>query len=48
VAQRQGVTVAKSVEDLHSASSNINKQTALTEKGELVSGRGDAVNMHDI
>ena len=44
----KGVVVAKSVEDLHSDSNNINKQTALTEKGELVSGRGDAVNMHDI
>jgi hypothetical protein len=44
----KGVVVAKSVEDLHSASNNINKQTALTEKGEVVSGRGDAVNMHDI
>src|SRR6267143_1214795 len=44
----KGVTVAKSVEDLHSAGSNINKQTALTEMGELVSGRGDSVNMHDI
>src|SRR3977135_114060 len=44
----KGVTVAKSVEDLHSAGSNINKQTALTEKGEGVAGRGDAVNMHDI
>src|SRR6266566_7460806 len=44
----KGVGVAKSVEDLHSDSNNINKQTALTEKGEIVSGRGDAVNMHDI
>src|SRR5213594_997238 len=43
-----GVTVAKNVEDLHSSSNNISKQTALTEKGEAVSGRGDAVNMHDI
>ena len=40
--------MAKNVEDLHSDSNNINKQTALTEKGEIVSGRGDAVNMHDI
>jgi hypothetical protein len=40
--------VAKSVEDLHSDSNNINKQTALTENGEIVSGRGDAINMHDI
>src|SRR2546429_8970310 len=44
----KGVMVAKSVQDLHSARNNINKQTALTEKGEVVSGRGDAVNMHDI
>src|SRR6516225_9814914 len=44
----KGVVVAKSVEDLHSDSNNINKQTALTEKGETVSGRGDPVNMHDI
>src|SRR5207253_9673301 len=44
----KGVVVAKSVADLHSARNNINKQTALTEKGEVVSGRGDAVNMHDI
>lgn len=44
----KGVVVAKSVEDLHSASTNLDKQSALTEKGEVVSGRGDAVNMHDI
>src|ERR1700730_6693392 len=44
----KGVVVAKDVEDLHSNSSNINKQTAVTEKGETVSGRGDAVNMHDV
>ena len=44
----KGVVVAKSVEDLHSDSANITKQTALTEKGETVSGRGDAVNVHDI
>jgi hypothetical protein len=44
----KGVVVARSVEDLHSAGNNVTKQTALTEKGEGVSGRGDAVNMHDI
>ena len=44
----KGVVVAKNIEDLHSDFNNINKQTALTEKGEIVSGRGDAVNMHDI
>jgi hypothetical protein len=44
----KGVVVAKSADDLHSDSNNINKQTALTENGEIVSGRGDAINMHDI
>ena len=44
----KGVVVAKNVAGLHSKSSNITKLTALTEKGEGVSGRGDAVNMHDI
>jgi len=44
----KGVVVAKSVSDLHSEHNNINKQTALTEKGEGVSGRGDPVNVHDI
>jgi hypothetical protein len=44
----KGVVVAKSVDDLHSTATNINKQTALSEKGETISGRGDQVNMHDI
>ena len=44
----KGVAVAKSVEDLHSGAANINKQTALSEKGELISGGGDPVNTHDI
>lgn len=43
-----GVLIAKNVDDLHSAGNNITKQTALTEKGAVVSGRGDPVNMHDI
>ncbi len=44
----KGDAIAKSVEDLHSDAANLNKQTALSEKGEPISGRGDAVNMHDI
>lgn len=44
----KGVIVALNVDDLHSASNNINKQTALNEKGEMISGRGDAVNQHDM
>jgi len=44
----KGVVIAKNAAHLHSASSKLNKQTALTEKGEPVSGRGDPVNTHDI
>lgn len=44
----KGVVIAQSVDDLHSASNNLNKQTALTEKGGTVAGRGDPVNQHDI
>jgi hypothetical protein len=43
----KGEVVAKSVADLH-GNPNINKQTALTEKGETVNGRGDNPNTHDI
>jgi hypothetical protein len=44
----KGAVIAKSVADLHSASNNLTKQTAITEKGDLVSGRGDTPNRHDI
>jgi hypothetical protein len=43
----KGVTVAKDVADLHGAGNNLTKQTSLTEKGEVVNGRGDTPNMHD-
>ncbi|HXV25364.1 MAG TPA: lectin [Alphaproteobacteria bacterium] len=42
-----GVTIASDLAELHSQN-NITKQTALTEKGEVVNGRGDTPNMHDI
>jgi hypothetical protein len=44
----KGVLVAKDVADLHSEEANVTKQTALTEKGEPVKGRGDQPNEHDI
>lgn len=44
----RGVLIARDVDDLHGPNNRLNKQTALTEKGEPVSGRGDAVNQHDI
>jgi hypothetical protein len=44
----KGVVIATSVDDLHSGNNNLNKNTAMTEKGDTVMGRGDAVNSHDI
>jgi hypothetical protein len=44
----KGIGIATDLEGLHSAVNNINKHTAVTEKGEPISGRGDTVNMHDI
>jgi hypothetical protein len=44
----KGVVVAKSVDDLHSAGNNLSKQTGLDEKGNLVNGRGDSPNRHDV
>ena len=44
----KGVMVAKNVSDLHSGKNNINKQTALDEKGNPINGRGDKPNEHDI
>jgi hypothetical protein len=43
----KGAVVAKNVDELHSQTNNLTKQTALTEKGELVKGRGDTPNEHD-
>jgi hypothetical protein len=44
----KGDVIAQSVDDLHSAGNKISKQTALSEKGEMVNGRGDTPNRHDI
>jgi hypothetical protein len=43
----KGVVIAKDVPELH-GTNNLTKQTALTEKGEVVKGRGDSPNQHDI
>ena len=43
----KGNVIAKNVAELH-GQNNVTKQTALTEKGEMVNGRGDTPNMHDI
>jgi hypothetical protein len=44
----KGVQIASSVADLHSANNKINKETALDEKGMVVSGRSDTPNHHDM
>jgi hypothetical protein len=44
----KGAVIATSVDDLHGPGNKLNKQTALTEKGQPVNGRGDQPNMHDI
>jgi hypothetical protein len=43
----KGDTIAKNIDELH-GTNNLTKQTALTEKGEIVNGRGDTPNRHDI
>lgn len=43
-----GVQIAANVDDLHSDTNNLTKQTILTEKGGISNGRGDTPNMHDI
>jgi hypothetical protein len=43
----KGVVIAKDVAELH-GTNNLTKQTALTEKGGIVPGRGDTPNQHDI
>jgi hypothetical protein len=43
----KGVVVARDVDQLHGVN-NVNKQTALNEKGQGVEGRSDTPNRHDI
>ena len=44
----KGEVIATTVADLHSDANKLTKQTALTEKGTPVSGRGDTPNAHDM
>ena len=43
----EGVVIASDLAELHD-SNNLNKETALSESGEVVNGRGDSPNRHDI
>jgi hypothetical protein len=42
----KGVVIATDVDELH-GNNNLTKQSALTEKGDVVNGRGDTPNKHD-
>lgn len=44
----KGVKIANDIASLHSDANGITKETGLTEKGEVVKGRGDQPNEHDI
>ena len=44
----RGVVVAASVDDLHSANNKLSKENNLSEKGDVINGRGDTPNRHDI
>ena len=43
-----GDVIAEDVASLHSDANNITKETALTETGAIIKGRGDEPNQHDI
>jgi hypothetical protein len=43
----QGVVIAQDLDELH-GTNNLSKETALTEQGDVVNGRGDDPNRHDI
>ena len=43
----KGMLIARNVDHLHNGN-NISKETALDERGNLVKGRGDAPNEHDM
>jgi hypothetical protein len=42
----RGVVVAKDLAELH-GQNNLTKQTSLSEKGDVINGRGDTPNRHD-
>ena len=44
----RGVRVATNVAELHGEAPGLGKETSLNERGEIVAGRGDTPNRHDI
>lgn len=43
----KGVIIARDIDELH-GENGLTKQTAVSEKGEVINGRGDTPNTHDI
>ena len=43
-----GVMVASDVDDLHSDNNKLSKENSISESGEVINGRGDTPNRHDI
>ena len=43
-----GVQVAASVADLHSDNNQLSKENSISETGEVINGRGDTPNKHDV
>src|SRR5215208_4210827 len=44
----KGIEIAENLADLHSSNNDLSKETALDEKGAIVSGRGDTPSRHDV
>jgi len=44
----KGVMVASNVDDLHSDNNKLSKENSLDEAGNVIKGRGDSPNQHDI
>ena len=44
----EGAVIARDLDELHGDTNHLTKETALTEQGEVVNGRGDSPNRHDI
>lgn len=44
----KGALVARNVDELHSDENNVAKASVVDERGQLVNGRGDTPNRHDI
>lgn len=44
----KGVKVAESIVDLHSDNNKLSKENSISEKGEMLNGRGDTPNRHDV